>query len=104
MILVDRIAQGIGLYERFRIFPVVIIGTSEQDTDVQIDVDKICGNQFAIDHYSGRDKHFAAPIGHPFVGVITMIWVVERAPATQEYSALPDFLVPGKGLIEEVED
>ncbi len=52
MILIDRIAQRIGLDKRSRFFQLVVVGTAEQNADIQVDVDQIGGDQLAIDDHT----------------------------------------------------
>ena len=43
--LIDRIAQRIVLDEGLAVLPVVVVGTAQQNADVQIDVDQVGGDQ-----------------------------------------------------------
>ena len=87
------------------VIPIVIIGVAEQDSDVEIDVDEVRGDQFAVDDDAGRDVHGPAPVGHGLVIVIANIRVLERTPAAEQDAAPPpDLLVAGQRLVEKVEE
>ena len=45
MALIDRIAQRILLDERLGVLPVVVVGTAQQDADVEVDVNQVGGDQ-----------------------------------------------------------
>jgi len=91
MILIHRIAQGIVFHELFSVLPAVIVGASEQDADIEVDVDEIGRHQLVVDHDPGRDVHGAAPFRHLFIGVIAYGRIVERSPASQQH-APPTYL------------
>ena len=103
MALIHRIAQRIVLDERLAVLPVVVVGTAQQNADVQIDVDQVGGDQLAVHHDAGRDEHLSAPVGHVLVGVVADVGIVERAPAAQQNAALAHLLVARQRLVEEVE-
>ena len=102
--LVDGIAERIAGDEGFRSLPVVVIGTAQQNANVEIDVDQIVGDQFAVDDHAGSDEHLASPLGHVFVGVIAVGRDRCRSPSSQAECAAGRPFRNRQRLVEEVEE
>ena len=102
MVLIHRIAQRIFLDKLLGVLPSVVIGASEQDADVQVDIHQVRRHQFVVDDHAGSDIHRAAPFGHLLVGVIANRGIVERAPTAQQHAPPAHLFVTGKRFIEEV--
>jgi hypothetical protein len=49
MLAVYRVADRIGPHEHLAIVPVIVIALTEQDADLQVDVDEIGGDLLAVD-------------------------------------------------------
>src|SRR6201987_3690921 len=103
MILIDRISQWIGLDERLRILPVVVVGATQQDADIQVNVDQIICDEFTVHHHARGNKHPPSPSGHVLVGVIANIRVIERTPAREKYAPLSHLFIYWQRFVEKVE-
>src|ERR1700733_5084106 len=103
MVLVDGITERIGFHEGLGILPVVVIGAAEQNSDVQIDIHQIGRHQLAVDDHAGGDEHFSSPIRHVLVGVVAILRVVERSPATKQNAATADLFVARQSIVEKIE-
>ena len=103
MPLIDRITQRVGLDERLRFLPVVVVGAAEQDSETQVDLHQVRGDQFTIDDDSGRDEHGPAPLRHSLIRVVARLGVVEGPKTTQQHAPAADLLIAWQGVVEEFE-
>jgi hypothetical protein len=77
MMLVHRVAQWIVFHEGFRVLPVVVVRTAQQNADVKTNIHKVGGDQLPVHDHTRRDKHLAAPVRHVLVGIVAMVGIVE---------------------------
>ena len=104
MPFVHRVAKRVSRDECFSgLFPVVVVRTTQQNSDSEIDIDEVIRHELSVYNHAGRDEHSTAPVAHVLVGVVADIRVVERAPAAQQNAALADFFVPRQRLVEKIE-
>src|SRR5215475_3193142 len=102
--LIDGISQGI-LCDKLlsAVLPVIVIRTAEQDANTEVDVDQTTRDDLTVDNDAGSDVHRTSPLVHVLVLVIDDIGIVERTPAAQQGTAIPDFFVSGQSFVHEVE-
>src|SRR5215831_5587822 len=102
--LVDRISQRIpGDKHIAAVLPVIVIGTAKQDANTEVDVDQTARDDLTIDNDAGSDIHGTSPLVHGLILVIDDVRIVERTPAAQQRTAIPDFFVSGQSFVHEVE-
>jgi hypothetical protein len=77
MALIHGISQWIFLHKRLRILPIVVVGAAEQNANVQVDVDQVGGHKLPVHHDTRSDEHGATPVGHPLIGVVANLGIVE---------------------------
>src|SRR5262245_18140913 len=94
--LVDGISQRILCDKHVAaVLPVIVIGTAEQDANTEVDVDQTTRDDLTIDNDAGSDIHGTSPLVHVLILVIDDVGIVERTPAAQHRTAIPDLFVSG---------
>ena len=90
--------------EHLLVFPVVVEGAAEQDADAEVDLHQVGGDQLAVDDDAGGDEHRCGPssVMSRYLKLQTSgSWNEPQQPSRMR--RLPDLLVAGHRLVEEVE-
>src|SRR5215472_4918048 len=101
--LIHRIAQWIVPDENLFPFPVFIVGVPKQNTNPQVDLDKIRRYQFSVHDNTRGHEHLAAPFRHVAIVKVAVLRVLQAAPTTKQNAAISYLFVAGHGFIEKIE-
>ena len=100
---VDRVAERVLCDEYLLVFPIVVIGAPEEDSDPQMDLHEIGGDEFPIDDDSGSNKHLASPSRHVPVSKIAVLWILKTSPAAEHNPPLSHALIARQGIVKKIE-